>query len=244
MKNKLKAAAKKYLSSDSQRKIIQYTNWPPVGFVQFGNLRRLSPIDTEWGFSRGLPLDRYYIERFLSTNENDIKGKVLEVKDNYYTKKFGGDKVQHSDVLHKKEGNSIATVVADISVENDIPSDTYDCIIFTQTLQFIYDVKPAINTLHRILKKNGTLLVTLPVISQISPDDMKLWGDYWRFTSVSSNRMFGEVFEAENIDVQAVGNIMVSTAFLYGLASEELKQKELDYIDPNYEFLITIKATK
>src|SRR5690348_8634455 len=36
-----------------------------VGRVNFGDLRRLKPISVVWGFDRGRPVDRYYIEQFL-----------------------------------------------------------------------------------------------------------------------------------------------------------------------------------
>ena len=38
---------------------------PPVGEVRFGSLRMVTPISTNWGLDRGLPIDRYYIERAL-----------------------------------------------------------------------------------------------------------------------------------------------------------------------------------
>ena len=44
----------------------RYTSGPRVGRVRFGSLRRLTPISRAFGFDRGLPIDRYYIERFLS----------------------------------------------------------------------------------------------------------------------------------------------------------------------------------
>jgi len=62
---------------------------PPVGYIRFGSLRRVMPISRKWGFDRGLPIDRYYIERFLSAHALDICGYVLEIQDNAYTRKFG-----------------------------------------------------------------------------------------------------------------------------------------------------------
>jgi SAM-dependent methyltransferase len=207
-------------------------------------LRRLTPISRAWGYERGLPIDRYYIERFLAAHAADIHGRVLEIKDDSYTRKFGGERVIESDVLHKEEGNPLATIVADLTCADELATGSFDCIICTQTLQFIYDVKAAIATLYRILKPGGVLLVTIPSISQISRYDMERWGDYWRFTTRSVQRLFEAGFPATNVQTEAHGNVMTATAFLHGLASEELRQKELDYIDPDYELLITIRAVK
>ncbi len=207
-------------------------------------MRRLKPISNKFGFDRGFPIGRYYIERFLLTYASNIQGHVLEIRDNNYTRKFGGDRVIKSDVLHVKEGNPMATIVADLTCADNIQSDAFDCIIFTQTLQFIYDVRAAIRTLYRILKPGGVLLATCHGISQISRHDMVRWGEYWRFTTLSARLLFEEVFPVENIEVRAHGNVLTAIAYLYGLAVEELTKQELEYHDPNYELMITIKAVK
>jgi SAM-dependent methyltransferase len=207
-------------------------------------LRRLQPISRLFGLDRGLPIDRYYIERFLSGQELDIKGCVLEIGDDSYTRKFGGDRVSKSEVLHIEEGNPKATIVADLTRADHIASETFDCIIFTQTLQVIYDVRAATYTLNRILKPGGVLLATFSGISQISRYDMDRWGDYWRFTDASARQLFGQVFGPENVTITTDGNVLAACSYLHGLAAHELDQSELDYHDPDYQVLIKIRATK
>lgn len=218
--------------------------WPPVGWVRFGSLRRFQPISREFGFDRGLCIDRYYIENFLAAHAKDIQGHMLEIGDDTYTRKFGSDQVTESDVLHVTEGNPKATIVADLTKADHIPSNTFDCIIFTQTLQFIYDVRASIRTLYRILKPDGVLLATSPGISQISRYDMDRWGDYWRFTTASAQHLFEEFFPPEKVTIESYGNVMVACAFLHGLAVHELKPEELDFNDPDYQVLITVRAVK
>lgn len=227
-----------------ERKKKEFSCWPPVGWVRFGSLWRLKPISRLFGFDRGLCIDRYYIEQFLSVHLSDIQGRTLEVGEDTYTREFGGDRVKGSDVLHVVEGNPKATIVADLACGDSIPSDTFDCVIFTQTLQHIYDVRAAIRTLHRILKPGGVSLVTVPGISQISRYDMDRWGDYWRFTTLSARRLFEEAFPVTSVTVKAYGNVFAAIAFLHGLVTEDLRQEELDYPDPDYEVLITVRAVK
>lgn len=213
--------------------------------VDFGNLRRLNPISPGFGYRRGkLPIDRYYIEKFLTHHTSDVRGCVLEIGDDFYTRKFGGDRVTKSDVLHVVEGNPRATIVDDLTSGKKIESDTFDCIIFTHTLQCIYDVRAALRTLYRILRPGGVLLTATFGICKISRWDMERWGDYWRFTTLSARRLFEEVFRPENVQVQAHGNVLAATAILHGLAAEELKDYELDYHHPDYEVTITIRAMK
>ena len=218
---------------------------PPPGSIRFGSLRRLTPIGGSFGKNRGLPVDRFYIERFLADNAASIRGHVLEIGGAEYTARFGGDRVTKTDVLHVESGNPQATIVADLSARDaHIPSDTFDCVILTQTLPVIYDVKAAVRTVHRILRSGGVVLATSGGISQISRWDMDRWGHYWSFTTLSARRLFEELFSPGQVTVRAYGNVLAATAFLQGLAAHELRDEELTYCDPDYEVLIGIKATK
>jgi ubiquinone/menaquinone biosynthesis C-methylase UbiE len=212
--------------------------------VHFGSLRRLKPISTDYGNSRGLEIDRYYIEKFLSEFSADVRGRVLEIKHNAYTIQYGGNRVTKSDVLHPVEGNPDATIVADLTKADHLPSNTFDAIIFTQTLQFIYDIRTVISTLHRILKPGGVLLATASGMARLSLEDFDKWGEYWRFTSLSARLLFEEAFGAGNVTVRPYGNVLAAISFLEGLAVEDLKQKELDAMDRAYEVLIAVRAVK
>ena len=134
--------------------------------------------------------------------------------------------------------------MADLTCTDCIPTSTFDCIILTQTLQFIYDVPSAIRTLYRILKPGGVLLATASGISQISRYDMDRWGEFWRFTPLSAKRLFQEAFPEEGLSVESYGNVLVAVAFLHGLAAEDLRSHELAYYDQDYPVIITVRAQK
>src|SRR5262249_1291271 len=140
--------------------------WPPVGGVRFGSLRRVTPFGEEFGYDRGLPIDRYYIERFLGEHAAAIRGRVLEVGDSTYTTQFARDgAVEHVDILDVRADNPPATLVADLTEPELFPADAFDCVICTQTLPYIYDVRAAVRTLHRVLRPGGTVLATVSCIS-------------------------------------------------------------------------------
>ena len=214
------------------------------GPVEFGSLRRLTPISRVFGLDRGQPIDRVYIERFLSSHAEDIRGAVLEIGDATYAKRFGGDRVTSCDVLHAETGHPPATIVADLSRADGLPSNAFDCIICTQTLQFIFGVQAAVATLHRALRPGGVLLATVPGISQTSRYDMDRWGEYWRFTTLSIQRLLEDVFPRANVSVEAHGNVLTAVAFLHGLAAAELRGEELEHNDADYELLIAARAVK
>ena len=218
---------------------------PGAGPVRFGSLRRLTPVSRRFGWDRGgLPIDRYYIERFLEQCAPDIAGHVLEVRDDAYTRKFGGDRVVRSDVIHPTADNDKATIIADLTSAEHVPSNSFDCIVLTQVLPFIFDAQAAVRTLYRILRPGGVVLATMPGISQIVRYDMDRWGDYWRFTSLSARRIFECAFPGSDVQVQTQGNVLAAAAFLQGLSSRELRADELDYHDPDYELLISVRAVK
>jgi glycosyltransferase involved in cell wall biosynthesis len=208
-----------------------------------GDAQSTVPISRSWGFERGLPIDRYYIERFLSEHSSDIVGSVLEVGDDVYTRRFGGDRVTHVDVLHADEGNPKSTIVADLSAADDLGSDLYDCIVFTQTLQFIYDVRAAVRTLHRLLRPEGVLLLTVPGTTQSGPDEFAdSW--YWSFTTRSVHRLLREVFAENDFEVEAHGNVLAAVGLLHGLAVEDLQQSDVERGDPDYEVVVAARAVK
>jgi SAM-dependent methyltransferase len=228
-----------------KRKIDRYTRWPPIGAIDFGDLRRVKPISKDFSFDRGKPVDRYYIEKFLQQHSRDIQGRVLEVGDSEYTRKFGESRVAQSDVLHVNLQKPDVTFVGDLANASHIPSDAFDCFILTQTLQLIYELRDAIKNIYRILKPGGILLATFPGISQVAnPGFREEWSDQWRFTAASAQRMFAEFFPSKYVHVQAQGNVLVAISFLHGLAMEELSPEELDYHDANFEVLLTVRAEK
>jgi SAM-dependent methyltransferase len=203
--------------------------------------RRTTPIGGNWGYDRGRPIDRQYIETFLSTHRTDINGRVLEIKEPLYARRFGTG-VTTLDILDIDPANPHCTIVADLADARTVPDASYDCCIVTQTLQYIYDVPSAVRELHRILADNGVLLVTVPAVTHIDPRTKTK--DYWRFTADSCERLFRDAFGEANVTVGSFGNVLAAIAFLHGLAREELTRTELDANDPLYPVVVTVRAVK
>lgn len=221
---------------------------PPFNWMLFLRLRRLTPLGPDFGQGRGQPVDRYYIDQFLARHADDVRGRVLEVQNNRYTVRAGGVRVERSDVLDLWEGNRNATIIADLATPGSLPAMSWDCAIITQTLQLVFDVRAAVQSLHHALRPGGVLLVTVPGISKIAYPSAKegvdRYHDCWRFTAFSAARVFGEFFPAENLEVRSCGNVFTSIAFLHGLTTEELEPKAFAFNDPEYQMLITVRAVK
>ncbi|MCW3100424.1 MAG: glycosyl transferase family 2 [Chthonomonadaceae bacterium] len=206
--------------------------------------RRLTPFSRVAGADRGLPLDRYYIENFLKEHRTDIRGRVAEVKNADYIQKYGDGRVTVADVLDIDSTNPMATIVCDLTAPAGVPVDAYDCLLMTQVFSCLFDVEAAISNCYRALRPGGVLLATVSGIVQISRFDMQTSGEYWRFTTLSAQRLVANAFPSHSVSVRAYGNVFVASAMLYGLATEELTTEELDFQDPDYEMLITVRAVK
>jgi SAM-dependent methyltransferase len=208
-----------------------------------GDLRRVTPIDPNWGFERGTPIDRVYVEEFVGAHAGDIRGRVLEIAAPDYTTRFGRD-VERVDILMATDGNPQATIVGDLTDAPQIPSDTFDCAIVTQTLQFVYDVRAALATLHRILAPGGVLLATVPGLTKISPPEDEQYGEWWHFTARSAHRLAEEAFGDGNVETRSFGSVLSAAGFLYGLAASDLEPEELAVHDRLYEVIVGVRAVK
>lgn len=210
--------------------------------INWGDLRKFSPVSKSFGFDRGNPVDRYYVELFLQKNADLIRGNCLELLDSRYIKKFGSDKVTSCDILDIDTANKKATLIADLTSEKPLGERNYDCIICTQALYLMYDVKKALQNLCDALKVDGWLLITVPFLVKYSPEPL----DCWRFTEYGLRRILEELALQKRIEfhVESYGNLITCVASLQGLAVEDLKEPEFAYKDDSYPLVICAKVKK
>jgi SAM-dependent methyltransferase len=218
---------------------------PAPGAVNFGDLRRLRPISRDFGTDRGLAIDRYYIEKFLAAHATDVQGRVLEVGDDRYARRYGGERVARTDIWHATSQNARATIVGDLANPPPLDPNQFDCVILTQTLQLIETPDAALGTVQRLLKPGGVLLLTVPCITSVVP--WSEWGPrwYWGFTGNGATKLLQKAFGGgANLHVELHGNVLSATAFLHGLAAQELTADELDHVDADYQVIVAARAVK
>lgn len=207
--------------------------------ARLGTLRRTTPLSEAWGYDRGTPVDRYYIDEFLGGHRADVRGHVLEVRDTRYADRFGepGTTV---DVLDIDAENPKATLVCDLAAADSIASETFDCFILTQTLQYIPDLRAALRHARRVLKPGGVLLAVVPGVQRSDPNHLE--DDLWRFTVGSCRRLFRDAFG--DASVEPYGNVLTCVAALNGMAAQELSPRELATKDPTYPVIIGVRAVR
>ena len=210
---------------------------------------RATPLSRYFGFDRGTPVDRYYIEKFLYNNRQYVKGRILEVAQDWYSSHYAGlnettTEKPTVETLHIDGTEDEVTIIGDLTKPETLPENRYDCFVCTQTYNFIFDVPKALEGSYHLLKDGGVLLATVAGISQICRGDMDRWGDYWRFTNKSLELLFKET-KFSHVEIVPMGNVMAACAFLQGMALEELPKKELlDVMDEDYQLIIGIRAVK
>lgn len=189
-----------------------------------GYLRKkdLKPISDMYGFDRGKPVDRIYIEQFLNKNKKYIKGVCLEIVDSHYTKMFGGEKVTRFDALDIFPSKK-ANIHGDLRNLTQVESNKYDCLIITQTFNVVDDYYAAIAESYRILKPGGVLLVTMPTISPCQ--NLKV--NMWRFSNEGMQFAISKYFGKKNVFSCGYGNLEAVKAFWVGLAKEDMTEKEI-----------------
>lgn len=202
-------------------------------------LYRTAPVSSSWGFDRGTPIDRVYIDQFIARHRGDIRGRVLEVLDTRYVGQFGSG-ITRRDVLDIDAANPQATIVADLTRADSIPAETFDCFILTQTLQYVSDPAAAIGHAHRILRPGGVLLATVPGIIRVAQDST----DRWRFTELACRELFAADFGTDHLEISAGGNVLAAIAFLTGMAAEEFRADKLARTDPRYPVVVLVRAAK
>ena len=206
-----------------------------IAAINIGRAGSATPLSDHFGFDRGKPIDRHYIESFLTAHRADIRGSVLEVADDGYSRRYGGG-ITSQDILDLDKHNPRATIVGDIAEGTALPPATFDCIVLTQTLHLIFELDAAVAHLRQALKPGGVLLVTVPGISQIDTDIE--WN--WSLTEQSLKRLLDKHFD--DVSVQTYGNLFAATAFLHCAAVQETSVRKLDKLDPTYPVIVAARA--
>lgn len=210
---------------------------------RWGNLRRLDPFSRKFGFDRGTPVDRFLIERFLARQSALIRGHVLDVGDDVYVRRFGGDAVEEIDIVDIDQRNPDATIVGDLACERTLPAGRFDLVLLAQTLQYVEDVPAALANCWRSLRPGGAMLICVPSMSRVDPN-VRPETDLWRFTPTGLGEVVRTAAPDASLAVYGLGNLIAAVAFLHGLAAEELRRSELSLDDERFPLVAAARLVK
>jgi FkbM family methyltransferase len=198
---------------------------------------RTEPLSRKFGLDIGHSIARHYIDEFIASHRDLIRGRVLEIGDNHYTRTFGSN-VTESFVL-TADATAGDAIEGDLASGRNVPSEFFDCFICTQTLQCIFEMEQALCNSVGCLAPGGTLLLTVSGISQISRYDFERWGEYWRYTTEGIESLFRKIAPEADIKVSSRGNLAAAQAYLDGCPVERLSDDVLKIDDPDYQLIVT-----
>lgn len=200
----------------------------------------VKPVSKLFGLSRGGSIVRYYIDSFINEYRKYIQGKVLEIGDDRYshskTHSVQTDILLFSDDKEVNEETS-GVIYGDLRNGKGIKDDYYDCIIMTQVLNFMSDIKNIAEVIRKKLRIGGVCLITVSGITPISRYDMDRWGHYWNFTTKGLN----ELLDNTDLDIAICeyGNVKAACAFLQGMSVQDLSADDLSYNDEDFPIVIS-----
>ncbi|MFM7616186.1 MAG: methyltransferase domain-containing protein [Actinomycetes bacterium] len=226
-------AGRQVMRSERARRLARPVRW--------GSLRRTRPVSRDYGLDRGTPVDRVFLDRFFAEHAGDIRGAVLEVGGPVFSGRFGGG-ITSTDIVDIDPGNGLATIVVDLATPGVLPPEAFDCAIVPQTLQYVADPRAAVVNLIDALRPGGVLLVTVPVIAQLDRHAAAV--DRWRVTPVGFAESLARWCPDAEVTVGSAGNVLVATAFLQGVAAEELRPTDFDVVDPLYPIIATARVVR
>jgi len=198
------------------------------------------PHSEQYGADRGTEIARYYTECFLEKNKAHFQGNCLEFQEPTYLLKYADRLNCKFDIIHLDDSNFLASIVADLTKPNRIPSDYFDCIICTHVLHIIFEMPDFLAGIKRILKPGGYLFLTVPGISMCDYS----WHELWRFTEEGIQLLLEQHFEKDSVQVEGFGNSLVAAGQIRGLSKEEFSIKELSSYDGRFAVEICARAQK
>ena len=203
------------------------------------SLRATRPRSANFGYDRGTPIDRFYLDEFLRELSRDVRGDVLEVKGHGYADRFGSA-VGRVDVLDVDRDNGRAAIIADLAEQDSLPASAYDCFLLMQTLQYVIRPEVALANAWRALRPTGVLLLTVPSAQMI-----ETWlPDLWRFTPAGVEKLVEHGCAGAEADVRGYGNALACSAFLLGLAAQELRRDHLHQHDQAFPVVTCARVRK
>ena len=204
---------------------------------RWGNLRRVRPFSDQFGFERGTPIDRFYLQRFLDRHRHLITGRVLEVQSSGYTHRYGSALTASDSVDIVTTFNATPTYLVDLALsDNVIPSASYDCFLLPNTLNMLRDVEACMRQALRVVKPGGVILATAAGLVPLTGDV----ADYWHLSADGWRELAARAWPGCEVQIEQHGNSLTAVAAMLGLAVEELTSAEFEYDDPRFPVQVTI----
>ena len=210
---------------------------PSTGSINWGDLKKTVPICQAFGLTRGTPVDRYYLSKFVEEIRHQVLGNVLEIGGTPKDKDFYQlDGASSYKILNLEPGLGV-DIVGDVHDPSVIEPDSFDAIVIFNVLEHCYAPWIAVENIYKWLKVGGKCFAMVPNSIRVHATPVDYWRPLpdafaWMFKNFSTSRLY------------VYGNPISVIASFHGIAMEELTSEELDAFHPDYPVATCIVAEK
>jgi SAM-dependent methyltransferase len=192
------------------------------------------PYSRNFGFERGTPVGRHYVESFFRKHASSVRGRCLDFGDDRYRSFF--PLTSSYEVINLTPGDGV-DYVCDVHDVTSMPQAAFDSIICPQVFEHLAWPEKAAESIKRLLKPGGILLLTAPFINPVH----YVPTDYRRFTP----ECLAMILEDAGLVIDEIsfgGNSLVGTGSLLGMVVQDFSKRELDHKDPVYPYNVLVRA--
>jgi len=211
---------------------------PARGAVSWGDLRRLTPICSRFGFSRGEPVDRYYLRRWLDEIRDEVTGVVVELGGkNTNVTLYGFSKASEYHALDLDASSAHVDIQGDVLDATALEPESADTILLFNVLEHCPSPETAVVNVRRWLRAGGRVFCMVPSVQR----SHRYPKDYWRPLPDAMTWLFRDYDE---VALRVFGNPTAAVACLMGIAADELDPAELDAEHADFPVATCLRATK
>lgn len=214
------------------------------GNIEFGDLKRFAPLCYDYGYSRGIPgysrgtpIDRYYLDKFIREIRTYVAGHTLEIggiRENQDRYGFTNAVSYQTIDLIQQPG---VDIIGDIHDPNLVEHNSLDSIILFNVLEHCERPWVIIENVYNWLRGSGSVFCMVPNAQRIHGDPK----DYWRILPDGMKVLFAK-FSTKTFFIY--GNPITVIAAMMGVAAEELSSEELNSLNPEYPVATCVFARK
>jgi SAM-dependent methyltransferase len=209
----------------------------PFREVHLGDFGLAHPLCPDYGFSRGTPIDRFYLSQFVGEVRDRIVGSTLEVGGRTHNRKLYGLTATTEYVTMDVAAGSNADIEADVHNPLVCPARRFDSIIIFNVLEHCKEPWTVVDNIHRWLKPGGRVFCVVPNAQRIHRGPQ----DYWRILPDAMRSLFRRF---ATTTVKGYGNLLTSNASMCGISAEELRSEILNMVDERYPVMLSVVASK
>lgn len=217
---------------------------------RFINPHNKIPLTRNFGFYRGTPIDRYFINKwiydFLDEIDSGNKLKGIEIGGfdylKYNSKKYLANELVPKRELKKSKDSLCINLNEPINKDFKL-KEKYDFVICTQVLHVLENDINGLRIIYKLLKKGGLIIgSTAGTINPISIYDYKRWGCYRGYSDQGLKSILEKTgFECQ---IETFGNFALAYEILNGAVVEDIDQSLFKENDEIFQILHLFKAYK